>query len=71
MYIANVTNDYDNITSSNYTNYDNMTLINCTNDENNIEIIITLFTTIPCGMSLLYLISLMVNTLLKPSFNKK
>ena len=25
MYIANITNDYDKITSSNYTDYDNVT----------------------------------------------
>ena len=46
MYIANVTNDYDN-----NTDYDNMTLSkNCTNNENIIEIIIPLFTIIPCGI---------------------
>ena len=33
MYTANVTNDNDNITSSNYTDYDNMTLSSCTNNE--------------------------------------
>ena len=39
MYITNVTNEYDNITSGNYTDYDNMTLSNCTiveNADNNI-----------------------------------
>ena len=78
MYIANVTNDYDNITSSNYIAYDNITsfldnstLCNCTNDDNNIEIIIPLFTIIPCAMSLIFLISLMVYTLIKLLFNKK
>ena len=39
MYIAKATNDYDNITSSKYTDHDNMTLTNCTNSENIIEII--------------------------------
>ena len=64
MYITNVT-DYDNITTS------DMTLSNCTNNENNIEIVIPLITIIPCGMSLVCLISLMVYTLIKPLFNNK
>ena len=60
MNITNVTDDYDNITS------------NCTNNENNIDIIIpALLFTIPCGLSFLCLISLMVYTLIKPLFNKK
>ena len=71
MFIANATNDYDNITSSSYTDYDIMTSSNCTNNENIIEIIIPLFTIIPCGLSLLCLMSLMVYTLIKPLFNKK
>ena len=78
MYITNVTNDCDNITSSNYTDYDNitssndnLTLSNCTNNDNNIEIIIPLFTIIPCGMSLICLISLMVYTLVKPLITNK
>ena len=64
MYIANVTNDCDNITSSNTTyygnithnryknilnDYDNMTQTTCTINENNIDIIIpSLLLTIPC-----------------------
>ena len=60
MYITGVT-DYDNIRDTN----------NCTNRENNIEIIIPLFTIIPCTMSLVCLISLMLYTLVKPLFNKK
>ena len=60
MYITNITDDYDNITSS-----------NCTNNDNKIEIIIPLITIIPCGMSLLCLISIMVYTLIKPLFKKK
>ena len=71
MYIANVSNEYDNITSSIYTNYDNMTLTNCTNSENNIEIVLPLITIIPCGMSLICLISLMVYTLIKLLLGKK
>ena len=60
MYITNITNDYDKITSSIFTN-----------NENNNEIIIPLFTIIPCGMSLICLTSLMVYTLIKPLFNNK
>ena len=61
MYIVNVTDDYDN-----------MTLCNCTNNKNDIDIIIpALLFTIPCGLSFLCLMSLMVYTLLKPLFNKK
>ena len=71
MYISNITNDYDNITSSNYTNYDIMTKTNCTNNDKKIEIVIHLTTIIPCALSLICLISLMVYTLIKPSFKKK
>ena len=71
MYIANVTNDCDNITSSNYTNYDNLTINTCTNSENNIEIVKPLITIIPCVMSLICLITPMVYTLTKALFNKK
>ena len=52
--------------------YDNMTLINGTDNENNIDIIIpTLLLTIPCGISFLCLMSLMVYTLIKPLINNK
>ena len=79
MCIANVTNDCDNITSSNYRDYDNvtssndnMTLTNCTNNENNIVISIpTLLLTIPCGGSFLCFMSLLVYTLIKIFFNNK
>ena len=64
MNIVNVTNDYDNMTDTLPTNN------NCTNNNNNIEIIIPLFTIIPCGMSLMCLLSLMVYTLIKPSISK-
>ena len=64
MYITNITDDNSNTDVSSKNK-------NCTNSENNIEIIITLFTIIPCGMSLICLISLMVYTLIKPLFNKK
>ena len=57
MNITNITDDYDNITE-----YDNC----------NIDIIIpALLFTIPCGLSFLCLISLMVYTLIKPLMRKK
>ena len=62
MYITNNTDD------------DNDSLLlnnNCTNNDNNIEIIKPLFTIIPCGLSLICLISLMVYTSIKPLFNIK
>ena len=63
MYIANVTDDYNDTLSINN---------NCTNNENDIDIIIpALFFTIPCGLSFLCLMSLMVYTLIKPSFKNK
>ena len=62
MYITNVSDDYNDTLSINN---------NCTNNDNSIEIIIPLFTIIPCGMSLMCLISLMVFTLIKPLFNDK
>ena len=66
MNIINVT-DYDNITDS-----DNIALCNCTNNDNtNIEIVIPLITIIPCVLSFICLLSLMVYTLIKPLLNKK
>ena len=62
MYITNIIDDYNDTLSKNS---------NCTNNDNNIEMIIPLITLIPCGMSLICLISLMVYTLVKPLFNKK
>ena len=63
MNITNIIDDYDNITE-----IDNTTDINICN----IDIIIpALLFTIPCGLSFLCLISLMVYTLIKPLFNKK
>ena len=65
MYITNITTDYDNITSN------NMTLSNCTNNENNFDIIIpTILLTIPCDLSFLCLMSLMVYTLIKHLLTK-
>ena len=65
MYIANVTNECDNITD-----YDNITFTNCTNTENeDINIIFKyLLLSIPSSILLFSLISLMVYTLLKPLF---
>ena len=66
MNIKNVT-DIDNITD-----YDDTSSCNCTDSENDIDIIIpVLLFTIPCGLSFLCLISLMVYTLIEPLFNKK
>ena len=63
MIITNITDDHDNITE-----YDNTTdTNNC-----NFDIIIpALLFTIPCGLSFLCLISLMIYTLIKPLLNKK
>ena len=62
MCITNITDDYnDNLSINN----------NCSNNDNDIEIILFLFTVIPCGMSLMCLMFLMVYTIIKPLFNKK
>ena len=68
MYITNVT-DYDNMTDD----YNNtLSLNNFTTNENNFDIIIqALLFTIPCGLSFLCLMSLMVYTLIKLLFNNK
>ena len=63
MNITNITDDYDNITE-----YDNTT---DTNDCNNDIIISALLFTIPCGLSFVCLMSLMVYTLTKALINKK
>ena len=62
MNITNVTDDYNDSLSIKK---------NCTNNDNNIDIIIPLFTIIPCGMSLVFLLSLMVFTLIQPLMRKK
>ena len=60
-----ITDVYDNITDLKFPN-------NCTVKENNIDIIIpTLLLTIPCGLSFLCLMSLMLYTLIKPLFKNK
>ena len=63
MNISNITDTIDY--------YNNTLTSNCTDNDNNIEIVIPLITIIPCGLSLVCLISFMVYTLIKPSFNKK
>ena len=66
MYVANVT-DYDNMTDV----YDDSLLQknNCSDNEINIDIVIrTLLLTIPCGISFLCLLSLMVYTIIKTFF---
>ena len=86
MYIVNVTNvsdnitsnnmtDYDNITHNKYTNilndYDNLTLSNFTNNKNLSDMFIpALLLTTPCGLSFLCMLSLMIDLLFKPLFNK-
>ena len=62
MYITNFTDDYNDSLSINK---------NFTNNDKIIEIIRPLNTIIPCGMSLICLISLMAYTLVKLLFNKK
>ena len=62
MYITNITDDYNDILSVSN---------NCTDNDNNIEIVIPLITIVPCGMSLVCLISLIVNTLVKPLIRKE
>ena len=61
--------DYNNLTDDyNISLWKNNT---CTDNENNIDIILpTLLLTIPCGLSFLCLMSVMVYTLIKPLENK-
>ena len=66
MNIINIT-DLDNITD-----YDDTSSYNSTDSEYNSDIFIpALLFTIPCGLSFICLMSLMVYTLIKPLFNKK
>ena len=51
---------------------DNISLCNCTNNEKDIDIFIpTILFTIPCGLSFICLMSLMVYTIIKPLFDNK
>ena len=73
MYVMNITDDYNDTLTKNITdNYNDTLSPKCEIIENNIDIIIpTLILTIPCGLSFLCLISLMVYTLIKHLFNNK
>ena len=77
MKVTNITDEYDNITSNNYKNikndYDNTSSLSyCTVSEFKIDIfILSLLLILPCTLSILCLISLMVYTLIKPLFNIK
>ena len=73
MYISKITDDYNHTLTTTITDdYKDTLSSNCTNSEKNIDIRIpTLLSTIPCGLSLLCLMSLMVYTLIKPLFNNK
>ena len=75
MNISNITDtidDYNNITDYDNITSTNMMISNCTDSENDIDISIpALLFTIPCGLSFICLMSLMVYTLIKPLFNKK
>ena len=63
MYITNNFDDYNDTISKNKI---------CTNNENDIDVIIPmLLLTIPCGLSFLCLMNLMVYTLIKPLINNK
>ena len=61
MYVLNIADNYDNITFP-----------NCTDNESNIDKSIpTLLLTIPCGLPVLCLLSLMKYTLIKPLVTNK
>ena len=63
MYVLNTINDYDNNTDLNITE-------NCTINAKNVYIFIpTLLLTIPCGLSFLCSMSLMIFTLIKTLIN--
>ena len=57
-----------NITDLNFLNhYDNITFTNCTDNKNIIDVIIpTKILTVPCGLSFLCFMNLMLYTLIKP-----
>ena len=57
-----------NITDLNFSNdYDNILFTNCTDNKNIIDIFIpTILLTVPCGLSFLCLMSLMLYTLIRP-----
>ena len=61
MYVNYLTDEYN----------DTLSIKNCTDNGNKVEIIIPLISIIPCGMSFMCLISLMLYTLVKPIMGKK
>ena len=64
--------DSDKITDLDNNTATNTTFFKCTNNEYDINLTMPLLLfTIPCTLSFLCLISLMVYTLIKPLFNKK
>ena len=69
MNVTNITAfDYDNITND----YDKIKITKYTDNGKNIDTIIpTVLSTISCGSSFSCLMSVMVYTLIKPLFNKK
>ena len=62
MYETNISDDYNETLSINN---------NCTNNDNNFEITIPLITIIPCVMSVICLISVMIYILFKPLITNK
>ena len=70
MYVINITDDYDIITSSNFTGYD-ISSAKCTNNENNFDITIPALLLLPCGLKILWSSSIMVYTLIKPFFKNE
>ena len=62
MCITNISDNFNDTLSINE---------NFTNNDTNIEIIIPLITIIPCTLSFICLLSLMVYTLFKPFFHQK
>ena len=71
MNILNIS-DSDKITDLDNNKTTNTSLCNCTNNEYDINLTIPLLLfTIPCTLSFLCLICLIVYTKIKPLFNKK
>ena len=67
MEITNVT-EYDKMTDD----YNNISSSKFTLNENKVDIFIpTILITVPCGLSFLCFLSLMIYTLIKPSLNNK
>ena len=75
MYVTNITNQYENITSSSYTDCDNITVTfydNCTNNENiDNQFFKFSLLIIPSSILIFSLISLMIYTLIKPLLKNK